>query len=252
MKIDLAGQNVLVTGASRGIGRAIAEALAAAGAAVGVHCHRSRAAAAEIVASLGGGARVFQADLAEAAACRRLFAEAVAVFGRVHGLVNNAGVALATPIDAEAEEWAAVWDRAQAVNLRAPGLLCREALLHFRAHGGGRIVNVASRAAFRGDTPEYLAYAASKGGIVSLTRSIARGFGKQGVTAFLIAPGFVRTEMAQESIDLYGEDFVLRDLALDRLTEPRDVAPFVVLCLSALADHATGATFDVNAGSYVH
>jgi NAD(P)-dependent dehydrogenase (short-subunit alcohol dehydrogenase family) len=111
---------------------------------------------------------------------------------------------------------------------------------------------MASRAAFRGDTIDYLAYAASKGGMVSLTRSIARGFGKQNIKAFLIAPGFVRTEMAQEFIDFYGEEKTIADLALPKLTEPDDIAPLVVFLASGMADHATGGTFDINAGSYVH
>jgi NAD(P)-dependent dehydrogenase (short-subunit alcohol dehydrogenase family) len=138
------------------------------------------------------------------------------------------------------------------VNLRAVGLLCRAAIRHFGERGGGRIVTIASRAAFRGDTLEYLAYAASKGGLVALHRTIARGCGKQNIASFLIAPGFVRTDMAQDSIDRYGEDFVVKDLALPRLTEPEDLAPLVVLLASGLADHATGSTIDVNAGSYVH
>ena len=119
-------------------------------------------------------------------------------------------------------------------------------------HGGGRIINVASRAAFRGDTPEYVAYAASKGGVVALTRSLARGLGKQGVVAFTLAPGFTRTDMAQPFIDTYGADYATSDLALDRMTEPADIAPTIVFLASGQMDHATGATIDLNAGSYVH
>ncbi|MGB5303332.1 MAG: SDR family oxidoreductase, partial [Gemmatimonadota bacterium] len=148
--------------------------------------------------------------------------------------------------------WREDWDLTMAVNLRAVELLSRLAIDHFQQHDGGRIINIASRAAFRGDTPEYMTYAASKGGVVALTRSMARGFGKAGICAFVVAPGFVRTEMAQEVIDEHGEERVTGDLALDRLTEPADVAPLVVLLASGLADHATGGTFDVNAGSYVH
>ena len=139
-----------------------------------------------------------------------------------------------------------------AINLRAVELLCRLGIRHFQEHGGGRIINVASRAAFRGDIPEYMAYAASKGGVVALTRSIARAFGKDGICAFVIAPGWVRTQMAQDFIDEYGEEAATKDLALDRMTEPADLAPLVVLLASGLADHSTGGTFDVNAGSYVH
>ena len=120
------------------------------------------------------------------------------------------------------------------------------------SRGGGRIVNISSRAAFRGDQPDYLAYAASKAGLVALTRSLARAYGKDGIVAFNVAPGFTRTEMAQDFIDQYGEDYAVSDIALTRLTEPKDIAPTLVFLASGLADHATGATIDINAASYVH
>lgn len=251
MHIDLTGKTVLVTGASRGIGRALAEGLAAAGATVAVHFHRRHAEADSLAEKLGHDSRAFQADLAEPQACERLFREVLDAYGRLDVLVNNAGIALKLPLDAEPGEWREGWDRTLAVNLRAVELLCRLAVRHFQQHDGGRIINIASRAAFRGDTPEYMTYAASKGGVVALTRSIARGFGKDGISAFVLAPGFVRTDMAQDAIDEYGEDYVTRDLALDRLTEPADLTPLVVLLASGLADHATGTSIDVNAGSYV-
>ena len=252
MTIDLTGTTVLVTGASRGIGRAIAEQMAAAGATVGLHGHRHLDAAQALAERLGHGAQAFQADLAAPDACRHLFDEAVAALGPLDVLVNNAGVARAIPLDAPLPAWQAAWDETLAVNLRAPALLCHLAADHMRARGGGRIINIASRAAFRGDTPEYMAYAASKGGLVALTRSLARGLGRQGLRAFTLAPGFTRTEMAQDFIDRYGEAIALGDLALDRLTEPADIAPLAVFLASGLADHATGCTIDVNAGSYVH
>jgi NAD(P)-dependent dehydrogenase (short-subunit alcohol dehydrogenase family) len=144
------------------------------------------------------------------------------------------------------------WDATLATNLRAPGILCKLAVAHFADRGGGRIINITSRAAFRGDQPHYLAYAASKAGLVALTRSIARGYGKAGILAFNVAPGFTRTEMAAEFIDRYGEDYATADIALRRLTEPEDIAPLVAFLASGLADHATGSTIDVNAASYVH
>ena len=138
------------------------------------------------------------------------------------------------------------------MNTRAQGLLCKLAIDHFSKRGGGRIINISSRAAFRGDTGDYLAYGASKGAIVALTRSIARYYGKKNITAFNIAPGFVRTDMAQDFMDLYGEEYALNDIALNKLTEPQDLAPMIVLLASGLADHATGCTIDINAASYVH
>jgi len=252
MTLDLTDQTILVTGASRGIGRAIALALADAGATVAVHYGRSGEAAREVAAACGPDAHPLQADLSVLDATDRLVPDAIERFGRLDGLVLNAGVARPTPLDADTADWDEAWTDTMHVNLRAPELLCRHALAHFREHGGGRIVSVASRAAFRGDTPDYMTYAASKAGLVALTRSVARGFGEDGVTAFTIAPGFTRTEMAQDFIDEYGEAHVTSDLALDELTEPDDVAPLVTFLLSGHADHATGTTIDVNAGSYVH
>lgn len=249
MEINLSGQTVLVTGASRGIGAAIARRLAASGARVAVHYGKGRTAAEDLAQQIG--ARAFGADLSSAEECLSLWQEVVDCYGAVHGLVNNAGVAVGSPPVIATDTWLADWNYTLAVNLTATGLLCRAALAHFEKQHNGRIVNIASRAAFRGDTPDYLAYAASKGGMVALTRSIARGFGKKGIKAFLVAPGFTRTDMAQAFIDQYGEEYASSDIALERLTEPEDIAPTVALLLSGLADHATGSTIDLNAGSYV-
>lgn len=251
MEINLTGQSVLVTGASRGIGVAIARRLGASGAAVAVHYSKSREPAEELARSIGHGARAFGADLASAQECESLWKQVQSHYGVIHALVNNAGVAIGSPLSAASDAWLADWNQTLAVNLTATGLLCRAALAHFEKQHNGRIVNIASRAAFRGDTPDYLAYAASKGGMVALTRSIARGFGKKGVKAFLLAPGFTRTDMAQLFIDQYGEAYASSDIALERLTEPDDIAPTVAFLLSGLADHATGSTIDLNAGSYV-
>lgn len=252
MQIDLSNTSVLVTGASRGIGAAVARALGAAGAKVALHYRDQRERAAALAAQIGPAAEIFQADLSAAEECVALWQAVVGRFGRVDALVNNAGVAISSPLDGANQDWLAGWETTMAVNLRAPSLLCKLAIEHFQKKGGGRIINISSRAAFRGDQPPYLAYAASKAGLVALTRSIARGFGKAGIVAFNIAPGFTRTDMAQDFLDQYGEDYVASDIALRRLTEPDDIAPFVVFLASGLGDHATGCTIDVNAGSYVH
>jgi NAD(P)-dependent dehydrogenase (short-subunit alcohol dehydrogenase family) len=251
LHIDLSGQAVLVTGASRGIGAAIARQLGKSGARVGVHYAKGKAAAESLAAEIGNDSLAFGADLASPQACVSLWNEVESRFGRIAALVNNAGVAVGSPLDGTTQEWLDAWNHTLAVNLTATGLLSRAAIAHFQKQHNGRIVNIASRAAFRGDTPDYLAYAASKGGMVALTRSIARGFGKQGIKAFLVAPGFTRTEMAQLFIDQYGEAYASSDIALERLTEPEDIAPTVTFLLSGLADHATGTTIDLNAGSYV-
>jgi 3-oxoacyl-[acyl-carrier protein] reductase len=252
MLVDLSGTHVLVTGASPGIGAAIARRLGASGARVAVHYRGSREAAEALAAEIGHGAVAFCADLASSAAVADFWTDVEAEFGTLDALVNNAGIAIESPLASATDDWLARWNQTMAVNLTATGLLSRAAIAHFQTRGGGRIVNIASRAAFRGDQPDYLAYAASKAGVVALTRSIARGFGKAGIKAFTLAPGFTRTEMAQAFIDQYGEDYATSDIALDRLTEPGDIAPTVAFLLSGLADHATGSTIYLNAASYVH
>lgn len=251
MQIDLRDTNVLVTGASRGIGAAVARAMGDAGARVAVHYRNQHARAAALAAQIGHGAQAFQADLSNVEACAALWQSVVERYGRIHTLVNNAGIALSCPLESGLAGWLEGWEATMAVNLRAPGILSRLAIAHFLEHDGGRIINISSRAAFRGDEPEYLAYAASKAGLVALTRSVARGLGRSGVLAFNIAPGFTRTDMAESFIGRYGEDHATADIALNRLTEPDDIAPLVAFLASGLADHATGCTIDVNAGSYV-
>lgn len=252
MEISLKGQVILVTGASRGIGAGITTQLLAAGARVAVHYNGNREQAAALCGGYENDSQLFQADLSDATSTIHLFKEVKKHFGQIDGLVNNAGVAVSSPDNGHETQWLKDWDFTMNVNLRACGLLCKMAVAHFQEYGGGRVVNISSRAAFRGDTSDYLAYAASKAGVVALTRSIARAYGKQNIMAFNIAPGFVRTDMAQDFMDQYGEDYALNDIALNTLTEPKDLAPTVVFLLSGLADHATGSTIDINAGSYVH
>lgn len=252
MEISLKGKIVLVTGGSRGIGEGFCRALAKAGASVALHFNANREKAGAVVSELETTSKAFQANLESPADISLLFEQVKEEFGQIDVLINNAGVAFSSDLGSSDEEWLKDWDKTFAVNTRATGLLCKKAIEHFRAIGGGRIINISSRAAFRGDTLDYLAYGASKGAIPSLTRSIARYCGKENIKAFNIAPGFVRTDMAQDFMDQYGEDFALNDIALPELTEPKDLAPMIVLLASGLADHATGSTIDINAASYVH
>jgi len=251
MHINLHGQIVLVTGASRGIGAAIARALGEAGATVALHYRRSAEATTTLADQIGAYSQSFQADLARPAEVDRLYQAVISHYGRLDTLVNNAGIALPQSAGADPDTWLAHWQQTLQVNLMAAARLCHLALPQMQQQGGGRLVHIASRAAFRGDTPEYLAYAASKGGLVALSRSLARGYGKQGIKSFVIAPGFVETEMAAQFIQAYGRDYLLNDLSLANLTQPQDVAPTVVLMASGLMDHATGCTVDINAGSYL-
>lgn len=253
MKIDLTGKIILITGASRGIGHASAEILKKAGATLALHYNANRNRAESLLTEPRHGSGVFQADLEFLPQCQRLFSRVLEKYNKIDVLINNAGVSLHSPLNIPVDLWMSDWDRTMAINLNSAALLSRLAINRWLERGSpGKIINIASRAAFRGDTADYLAYAASKGGMVAFTRSIARAFGKNNITAFTIAPGFVRTDMAQDFFDAYGEEIALGDIALPKLTEPGDLAPTIAFLCSGLADHATGCTIDINAASYVH
>lgn len=232
--------HILVTGSTRGIGAAVTQALAARGVRVAGH---GRAEAAGVIG----------ADLAEAGAADELWERALAALdGRIDGLVNNAGVFEAVAVDAPADEWRAAWDRTTQINLQASADLCRRAVLHWRERGaGGRIVNVASRAAYRGDSPAHWHYAASKAGMVAMTKSIARGYAAEQILAFAVCPGFTMTGMAEDYLSSRGGDRLLADIPLGRVADPEEVANAVAyLALDAPAS-MTGAVLDINGASYV-
>ena len=251
--IDLTGKVCSVTGAAGGIGSAITSTLARAGGNVIAHYHGSEARVNALVEEFGAQrVRAVRADLGARDGAFTLWREALAAWGRVDVLVNNAAVMPPASVESDPDHWHDAWDSTLRVNLVAAADLCREAIKHFAAQQrGGIIVNVASRAAFRGDAPEHMHYAASKAGMIALTRSIARGFARQGVLAYGIAPGFVNAGMAQPFLAEHGAEDVLRDIPLGELASPDDVANVVAFLASGLARHATGTTIDINGASYV-
>ena len=250
--IDLDNRVVLVTGAGGAIGSATARTVVRAGGRVILH-DRDDAALAGIASELGGRATPLTADLTDPTATGDLWARAVAVHGRIDVLVNNAGIYPEAPIDDPLDDWLAVWDRSLGVNLIAPAVLCRAAVRAFREQPeGGIIVNLASRAAFRGEDPDYWHYAAAKAGVVAITRTIARQYGRDGVTAFAIAPGYVDTPFNQVFADTVGVEVAAEQTGLGEVARPQDIANVVVFLASGMARHATGATIDVNGASYVH
>ena len=251
MEFSLDNKVILVTGGSRGIGEAAVRSLAAANAKVACQYNRSSESAKSLRERYPDNIQLFQCSLDNEEEVLGLIPEVVNKMGKIDVLINNAGIAIQSPLETPDEEWLDQWNSTLKVNLTSAAILCKHVIPIFRKQGYGIIINVSSRAAHRGDTEDYLAYAASKGGMEALTKSLARALGKDGITAFGIAPGFTRTAMAQDFIDLYGEEYASSDIALNKLTEPDDIAPFFVFLSSGKAAHATGCTFDINAGSYV-
>ena len=232
--------HILATGTSRGIGAAIRDRFAGEDVRL-------------IGQSTTGGDGALAADFADPAAPAALWHAALdRLDGRIDVLVNNAGIFEAAPLDDGDTAWSAAWARTMQVNLTASAELCRRAVLHFQLRGGGgRIVNVASRAAYRGDSPAHWHYAASKAGMVAMTKTIARGYAGQGILAFAICPGFTMTGMAEDYLASRGGEKLLADIPLGRVAEPAEVAEAVRFLALAAPPSMTGAVIDVNGASYV-
>jgi NAD(P)-dependent dehydrogenase (short-subunit alcohol dehydrogenase family) len=251
MDKPLDGMNVLVTGASGGLGSAIVERLAAEGAAPVIHFGWNKAAAHALLDRIGGKGHVVQADLSLPEGPDDLWKKAVAAARRIHAVVNAAGIRTEVSLDASADSWRKAWRGEFQVNLFAAVDLSRSAILHFREHGGGRIVNIASRAGQRGYSGEAMAYGATKAALINLTKSIAKSFGPDGVTAIAIAPGWIRTDMAEDFIARHGEVAAVADIPIGAMALPGEVAELTAFVLRPSQRSLNGATLDVNGGSYI-
>ena len=249
--MKLSGQSILVTGATGAIGRAICRALVADGANVVVHYGRNRDAAEVLVKSLNGRGWCVPADLSDPAGPQALWNQALAVAGRLTGLVNNAGIRSEVAIDAPMDEWQRVWVHEMQVNFLSAVDLSKLAIQHFRAHGGGRIVNMASRAGQRGYTSSAMAYGASKAALINLTKSIAQSHGHEGVTALALAPGWVRTEMAEAYVAEHGEAAALAGIPIARMVDPQEIGEITAFAFRPSQASLNGAVLDVNGGSYM-
>jgi 3-oxoacyl-[acyl-carrier protein] reductase len=250
---NLEGKVILVTGASRGIGAVILKTLHEAGAAVLLHYGRGKAEAEKIATELNSDRlHLVQADLVQPDAAKDLWNTSLAWQGHIDAVVNNAATMPAAPVTEDWDSWSLAWQQTLQVNLVAVADLCREAIRHFQSRQGGILINIASRAGFRGDGPEFMPYAASKGGLIGLTRTIARGFAKDNVLAYTIAPGFVRTDRIEQVMAERGAEYVTRDIPMGSPADPQDIANLIAFLVAGLAPHATGATFDVNGASYFH
>jgi 3-oxoacyl-[acyl-carrier protein] reductase len=250
MSVD--GMVVLVTGGSRGIGRAVAEEFAARGATVVVQFRANRQAADDTLAALGPGRhRAATADVVDPEQARSLVGGVVEELGRIDVLVNNAGIYEPHPIlETGYEDWQRIWRRTIETNLLGPANLIHAVVPHMVAAGGGRIVNVSSRGAFRGE-PSYPAYGASKAGLNSLGQSMARALGPHGIYVTTVAPGFVETDMAAPFLEGPGGDTIRAQSPLNRAATPQEVAKVVVFLATPGAESTTGAIVDVNGASYL-
>jgi len=242
---------VLVTGASRGIGRAVAQAFARQGDRVVVHHRDSEALAREVLAGLpGDGHTVVRADLADAEAVRLMVETAVASLGGLDVVVNNAGIYVWHPItEVSYEQWQQVWRDTMAVNLTGAANLTWCAVQHMK-ETGGRIVNVSSRGAFRGE-PRNPAYGASKAGLNAFGQSMARALAPFGISVATVAPGYVETEMAAADLNSPRGEEIRAQSPFNRVATPEEIAAAVVYLASDAAEWASGAILDLNGASYL-
>ena len=246
---------VLLTGSSKGIGYKIAQDLLAEGHELALHYNKNESPLKVVLKEDKTGSFSIQADLSRQEEIKKMVVNTIDKLSFPDCIINNAGIAESADISVDINSWSKIFDKTIDVNLKAPSIIFKEFLKYKREkkiNSRLRIINIASRAAFRGEQQDYISYACSKGGIISLTKTISRSFGEtDNIVAISIAPGFVRTDMAQSFIDKHGEDIVKKGITLDRLTEPKDISPIVSLIVSGKMDHSTGSTIDVNGGSFL-
>jgi len=248
---DFENRGVLVTGGSRGIGRAACIQFAERGARVAVHYGSNERAARETLDLLPGDGHVCVAADLGAGEARRLAADALDGLGRIDVLVNNAGIYEAHPVlDTAPDDWAASWQRTIATNLIGPADLIHALAPHMVELGGGRIVNVTSRGAFRGE-PNHAAYGASKAALNSLGQSMAQALAPHGIYVTTVAPGFVETDMASPYLDGPNGEAIKAQSPMGRAASPEEIARVIVFLATPGAESTTGAIVDVNGASYL-
>jgi len=249
---DFSGKNVLITGGSRGIGRAAALEFARRGARVAISYRTDNEAARRTLSSLPGGPHLsLQADVGQAGSARFLVEKTVSTFGRLDIVVNNAGVVADHRIDEVSfEEWMSAWNNILAVNLLGPANVTYFAVQHMISIGGGRIVNVSSRGAFRGE-PDMPAYGASKAGLNAMSQSLAQRLGKYNITVGVVAPGFVETDLAASRLAGPDGEAIRQQSSFGRVATPEEVAAAIVFLCAEGTEFTTGAIIDVNGASYL-
>ena len=250
---SFAGKVVLVTGGSGGIGREVCRRFAAAGASVWVHYGGNETAADETLEQMDGAGRgsKIQADLMDADAVAAMVDRVVEGSGRLDIVVNNAGIfERHPPLDVSYGEWQEAWARTLAINLQGPANLCHRVAQTMKDQGGGKIINISSRGAFRGE-PECPAYGASKAGLNALSQSLALALAPHGIQVYAVAPGFVETAMARPYLTGEMADAIRSQSPMGRVATVGDVAYWVLCLADEQASFATGAIIDVNGASYL-
>ena len=252
MKFDFVNKNVLVTGSSRGIGRAIAQRFAESGARVAIHYHKNRQAAERTITDLPGGPHLLvQADVSDPVSVQEMVDTVLNAMERIHVLVNNAGIFEEYPIiELTYEQWQQKWERTIRTNLLGPANTSFCLIQHMKKQGGGKIVNISSRGAFRGE-PDAPAYGASKAGLNSLSQSMALALAQYNVFVYVVAPGFIDTDMTTKMLSGPKGDAIRGQSPLGRVALPEEVARTVVFLASEGTDYLTGCIVDVNGASYL-
>ncbi len=250
--MDFTDKYVLVTGGSRGIGRAIVKAFAEKGATVAIHYNHNRNQAEETLGSIQGtGHMLVQAEITRADEVKLMIETVTETFGALDIVVNNAGIFVQHPLqEVDYMHWQEVWQQTLAVNLTGPANVCYCAAQYMIKKGGGRIINISSRGAFRGE-PEAPAYGASKAGLNAMSQSLAQQLAKHNIFVGLVAPGFVETDMAKEMLAGPLGDSIRNQSPLGRVAKPEEVAQAVLFLAAPGSEFMTGGIIDVNGASYL-
>lgn len=251
--MDLSNKVVLVTGGNRGIGAATVKLLWEKGATVLVHFNSHQEEAQALYDECKGlRVHLIQADLSQSEGTENLWTTAIKYCKKIDAIVNSAGTMKAADIGLPYQEWKDIWDFTMQLNVISLAWLSREAAKYFAMHDGGIIINISSRAAYIGSPDaNYLNYAASKGAVMSLTKTIARSYAKKNVLAYVIAPGLVETDMTMGFIQEKGAHSIEDSIPLGEIAKPYDIAEMIVFLATGKARQATGSTFHINGGSYL-
>ncbi|WP_435579799.1 SDR family NAD(P)-dependent oxidoreductase [Gilvibacter sp.] len=249
--MDYSGKKVLITGGSRGIGKATALAFAAKGAQVGINYKSNREAAEQTLSELpGDGHQLFACDISQTAAPQQLISDFVAHYGRLDILVNNAGISIFHNVEDTFDHWNEAWQKLMQMNVITAANLTYWAAQAMKSNGGGKIVNVSSRGAFRGE-PAKPAYAASKAALNAMSQSMAKALAKDQIYSYVVAPGFTETDMASKTLTEVERKALLAESPFSRMAQPDEVASGILALVNEGMEYASGAILDINGASYL-